>query len=38
MAVVDIDKHHQNLVDELIAAVEPYYPGVDRELIARAFH
>ncbi len=37
MAVVDVDKHHQDLVDELIAAVERYYPGVDKELVARAF-
>src|SRR5215210_1177715 len=38
MAVVDIDRHHQDLVDELIAAAEGYNPGVDRELLARAFH
>ncbi|HWH06651.1 MAG TPA: bifunctional (p)ppGpp synthetase/guanosine-3',5'-bis(diphosphate) 3'-pyrophosphohydrolase [Gaiellaceae bacterium] len=38
MAVVDVQKHHQDLVDELIAAVEGYYPGVDKELLARAFH
>jgi len=38
MAVVDVDKRHQDLVDELIAAVEAYYPGVDKELVARAFH
>ena len=37
MAVVDVQRHHQDLVDELIAAVEAYYPGVDKELIARAF-
>ena len=38
MAVVDADRHHQDLVDELIAAVEAYNPGVDKELLARAFH
>src|SRR5829696_3851399 len=38
MSVVDVDRHHQDLVDELIAAVEAYYPGVDKELLARAFH
>src|SRR5215210_5788799 len=38
MAVVGVDRHHQDLVDELIAAVEAYYPGVDKELLARAFH
>ena len=38
MSVVDVDRHHQDLVDELIAAVEAYYPAVDKELLARAFH
>ena len=38
MAVVEVDRHHQDLVDELIAEVEAYNPAVDRELIARAFH
>jgi GTP pyrophosphokinase len=38
MAVVDVQRHHQDLVDELIGAVEAYYPAVDKELIARAFH
>ena len=37
MAVVDVDRHHQDLVDELIAAAEAYNPGVDKELLARAF-
>jgi len=37
MAVVDARKQHQDLIDELIAAVEGYYPGVDKELLARAF-
>ena len=30
-------RHHENLVEELIASVETYNPGVDRELIRRAF-
>ena len=38
MAVVDVDRHHQDLVDELIAEVEAYNPAVDKELLARAFH
>ena len=37
MAVVDTERHHENLVNELIASVEAYNPGVDRELIRRAF-
>ena len=37
MAVVDVDRHHQDLVDELIAAAEEYNPGVDKDLLARAF-
>ena len=37
MAVLDVQKHHQDLVDELIAAVEAYFPGVDKDLLARAF-
>jgi len=37
VAVVDVSRHHQDLVDELIAAVEGYFPGLDKELIARAF-
>ena len=27
MAVVDVERHHQDLVDELIACVEAYNPG-----------
>ncbi|HZG35457.1 MAG TPA: HD domain-containing protein, partial [Gaiellaceae bacterium] len=38
MTVVDAQRHHHDLVGELLAAVEDYYPGVDRELVARAFH
>jgi guanosine-3',5'-bis(diphosphate) 3'-pyrophosphohydrolase len=38
MAVVDIESQHQDLVDELLRDVEAYNPGVDRELLARAFH
>jgi GTP pyrophosphokinase len=37
MAVVDTERHHENLVSELIASVEGYNPGVDRDLIRRAF-
>src|SRR5215203_1580622 len=37
MSVVDVDRHHQDLVDELIQAIEAYYPAVDKELVARAF-
>jgi GTP pyrophosphokinase len=37
MAVLDAERHHQDLVDELIAAAEEYNPGVDKELLARAF-
>jgi GTP diphosphokinase / guanosine-3',5'-bis(diphosphate) 3'-diphosphatase len=37
MTVVDAERHHQGLVHELIASVEEYNPGVDRELIRRAF-
>ena len=32
MAAVDVERHHQDLVDELIAAVEAYNPDVDKEL------
>ena len=38
MAVVDIESRHQDLVDELLRDVEAYNPGVDRELLTRAFH
>ena len=38
MAVLDAQKHHQDLVDELIGAVEAYFPAVDKDLLARAFH
>ncbi len=37
MAVLDAQRHHENLVSELIARVEAYNPGVDKELIRRAF-
>jgi GTP diphosphokinase / guanosine-3',5'-bis(diphosphate) 3'-diphosphatase len=37
MAVVDAERHHGSLVHELIASVENYNPGVDRELVRRAF-
>ena len=37
MAVVDTERHHEDLVNELIASIELYNPGVDRQLIRRAF-
>src|SRR5947208_12818218 len=37
MAVLEVAERHQELVDELIEAVEAYKPEVDRELLARAF-
>jgi GTP diphosphokinase / guanosine-3',5'-bis(diphosphate) 3'-diphosphatase len=37
MAVVDAERHHEHLVSELIAAVETYNPGVDKDLIRHAF-
>jgi GTP pyrophosphokinase len=37
MAVVATSGKHQDLVDELLADVSAYNPGVDRDLIARAF-
>ena len=37
MTVVSAQREHENLVEELIASVEMYNPGVDRELIRRAF-
>ncbi|MCZ7587491.1 MAG: bifunctional (p)ppGpp synthetase/guanosine-3',5'-bis(diphosphate) 3'-pyrophosphohydrolase [Gaiella sp.] len=37
MAVVGTEQHHEGLVEELLASIEPYNPGVDRDLIRRAF-
>ena len=37
MTVIGAEQHHESLVDELIASVETYNPGVDRDLIRRAF-
>ncbi|MGH3130154.1 MAG: RelA/SpoT family protein, partial [Gaiellaceae bacterium] len=37
MAIVETHEKHQSLVDELLAAIEAYNPGVDRDLITRAF-
>src|SRR5262249_18549575 len=37
MAVLDAERHHEHLVSELIARVEAYNPGVDRDLIRHAF-
>src|SRR4051794_20437823 len=37
MTVVDAERHQNDLVNELIASVEAYNPGVDKDLIRRAF-
>ena len=37
MAVLEAPERNQDLIDELIAEVAEYNPGVDRELLARAF-
>ncbi|TML86684.1 MAG: bifunctional (p)ppGpp synthetase/guanosine-3',5'-bis(diphosphate) 3'-pyrophosphohydrolase, partial [Actinobacteria bacterium] len=37
MAVLETHEKHQELIDELIAAVAAYNPEVDRDLIRRAF-
>jgi guanosine-3',5'-bis(diphosphate) 3'-pyrophosphohydrolase len=37
MSVVDASREHESLVEELIASIEAYNPGVDRDLIRRAF-
>ena len=37
MAVVGTQSHHENLVEELLTSVESYNPGVDHDLIRRAF-
>ena len=37
MTVLDERRHHEHLVDELIAEVEAYNPDVDRDLLRRAF-
>ncbi len=37
MAVVDAQRHHEHLVEELLASVETYNPEVDRDLVRRAF-
>jgi len=37
MAVVESAERHQDLVDELISEVESYLPGLDRDLLTRAF-
>ena len=37
MAVVDTEQHHESLVEELLASIETYNSGVDRDLIRRAF-
>jgi GTP diphosphokinase / guanosine-3',5'-bis(diphosphate) 3'-diphosphatase len=37
MTVVTPQREHESLVEELLASVETYNPGVDRDLIRRAF-
>src|SRR5205823_2483692 len=37
MAVLELDERYQGLVEELLAEVSVYNPGVDRELVTRAF-
>jgi|SoimicmetaTmtHAB_FD_contig_71_566477_length_3035_multi_3_in_0_out_0_1 guanosine-3',5'-bis(diphosphate) 3'-pyrophosphohydrolase len=37
VAVVDTEQHHESLVEELLASIETYNSGVDRDLIRRAF-
>jgi GTP diphosphokinase / guanosine-3',5'-bis(diphosphate) 3'-diphosphatase len=37
MAVLELHERYQSLVDELIAEVEAYNPGVDKDLLRRAF-
>src|SRR5213592_2900491 len=37
MSVVETHERHQDLVDELIGDVESYLPGLDRDLLTRAF-
>ncbi|MGA8486590.1 MAG: bifunctional (p)ppGpp synthetase/guanosine-3',5'-bis(diphosphate) 3'-pyrophosphohydrolase [Gaiella sp.] len=37
MTVVDTEQHHESLVEELLASIETYNSGVDRDLIRRAF-
>ncbi len=37
MSVLDAKRHHEHLVDELIAEVEGYNPDVDKELLRHAF-
>src|SRR6187431_43579 len=37
MAVVGTQPHHESLVEELLTSIESYNPGVDHDLIRRAF-
>ena len=37
MSVLDAKRHHEDLVEELIAEVGAYNPDVDRDLLRRAF-
>jgi guanosine-3',5'-bis(diphosphate) 3'-pyrophosphohydrolase len=37
MTVLEAGEKHQELLDELLSGVEAYNPGLDRDLLARAF-
>ena len=37
MSVLDAKRHHEHLVEELIAEVEAYNPEVDKELLRHSF-
>jgi GTP diphosphokinase / guanosine-3',5'-bis(diphosphate) 3'-diphosphatase len=37
MSILDAKRHHEDLVEELIAEVEAYNPDLDRDLLRRAF-
>src|SRR6188768_3720155 len=37
MAVIGTQPHHEHLVEELLTSIESYNPGVDHDLIRRAF-
>ena len=37
MSVLDAKRHHEDLVEDLIAEVEVYNPEVDKDLLRRAF-
>jgi GTP diphosphokinase / guanosine-3',5'-bis(diphosphate) 3'-diphosphatase len=37
MSVLDAKRRHEDLIEELIAEVESYYPDLDKDLLRRAF-